>query len=191
MSASAPPQSQPTAFRPARQVLAILSGLLLVASAAVAGVLLTYNTSSASTLTIKAPPVQWGAGSDASNTGFVPSWALSSNRTYFTVTLNSVPEGNVTWGNLTTLTNADTAAWNVQVSGPDLSSYTHVTTFRLEFYNPNGVVGALNLTAGQTSLNLGSLAAGGSLSVRVIAQLTSGTGLQDLPPAIAISLTLS
>lgn len=191
MSAPARPHTPANAFRSTRQVLAILAGLLLVASAAVAGVLITYNTGSTSTLALKGPPVVWGAGADASSTGFVPSWALSSNRTYFTVTLNSVPEANVTWSNLTTLTNQDTAAWTVQVDGPDLSAYSHLTTFRLEFYNPSGTVGALNLTAGQTSVNLGSMAAGASLSVRVYAQLAGGTGLQDLPPAIHLSVTLS
>ncbi len=191
MSATAPPHRQPQLFRQTRQVLAILAGLLLVASAAVAGVLVTYDTASSSSLAIKAPPIQWAAGADASSTGFVPSWSLSSNHTYFTVTLNSVPEANVTWQNLTTLTNTDTQAWTVSVGGPDLSSYTKVVTFRLEFYNPGGTVAALNLSAGQTSASLGSMAAGASLSVRVIAQLASNAGTQDLPSPVRLSLSIS
>ena len=192
---AAPLQPQPaSSFRRTRQVLAVLAGFLLVASAAVAAVLVTYNTSSSATLSIRAPPIQWAAGPDSSGNGFVASWALSANRTYYSITMHPVPEANVTWGNLTTLTNADSAAWNVQVTGTDLSSgYSKITTFRLEFLNGAGtVVGAMNLTAsGQNTLNLGSMVAGQSYYVRAIIQLATNTGSQDLPSSVSLSLSIS
>ena len=192
MSAPAPHSSpKPPPFRQTRQVVAVLVGFLLVASAAVAGVLVTYNTSSTQTLSLKAPPVQWAAGADSSGNGFVASWSLSGNHTYYSIQLSPVPEANVTWGNLTTLTNTDTSAWTVQVSGTNLASYSKITTFRLEFYNPGGVVAALNLTSGTTTVSLGSMAPNASLSVRATIQLAAGTGAQDLPASVDLSLAIS
>ncbi|MFA5862085.1 MAG: hypothetical protein WDA16_10365 [Candidatus Thermoplasmatota archaeon] len=170
-----------------------LLALILVTGAAVASMLVTYPVPATQSFSLRGAPVVWAAGPDSTGNGFVASWSLSSNATYYTITLKPVPEANVTWSNLTTLTNADTQAWNVVVSGSSVSAYPKIVGFRMEFYNYAGgaLVGAMNLTAASPSVNLGSLAAGANYYVKSYIQLATGTSASDLPASIQISLTLS
>lgn len=185
-----PPRPAPTSL--SRQALALLAGLVCVSSAAVAGVLLTYNTSSTATLSLKAPPVVWVAGPDSAGNSFVSSWSLSGNATYFSLTLKPVPEANVTWQNLTTLKNSDTAAYTVSISGTDLSGYAKILAARVEFYNygTNTLVGSMDLKNG-ASLNLGSMAADAHYYTKVYVRLDASTGTQDLPSSLSISVSLT
>lgn len=171
----------------------LVVAVAIIASAAVASVVISYPTPSDTALSLKAPPVVWSAGPDSSGNGFVASWTLSSNQTYYSVTLKPVPEANVTWGNLTTLKNQDTAAWNVVVSGTSVAANTKIVGFRLEFYayGTDALLGAMNLTAGSPSVNLGSLSAGSSCYVKAYIQLATNTAASDLPASVAISLTLT
>jgi len=171
----------------------IVVAVALVASAAVASVVISYPTPSTASLTLKAPPVVWSAGPDSSGNGFVASWALSANQTYYTVTLKPVPEANVTWGNLTTLKNQDSAAWTVQVGGTSVAAYSKIITFRLEFYayGTDAFVGAMNLTAGSPSVSLGSMSAGASYYAKASIQLATDTSTSDLPSSVQISLALT
>ncbi|MEA3199900.1 MAG: hypothetical protein QOE90_1328 [Thermoplasmata archaeon] len=171
----------------------IATAIALVAAAAVASMVVSYPTPAAATLSLRTPPVVWSAGPDSSATGFASSWSLSSNATYFTLTLKPIPEANVTWGNLTSLTNQDTAAWTVTVSGTSVASYSKIVTIRLEFYayGTNSLVGAMNLTAGSPSVSLGSLAAGSSVYAKMYVQLATGTSASDLPASVDITLGLS
>ncbi|GEM_PF-2610275 len=171
----------------------LVVAIALIASAAVASVVITYPTPSTATLSLKPPPVVWSAGPDSSGNGFVASWTLSSNATFYTVTLKPVPEANVTWSNLTSLTNQDSSAWSVTVSGTSVSSFSKIISFRLEFYayGSNSLVGAMNLTAGSPSVSLGSLAAGSSVYVKSYVQLATGTSASDLPASVDVSLSLA
>ena len=167
--------------------------ITLVTTAAVAAMVISYPTPAAANLTLKAPPVVWSAGPDSSGNVFVASWTLSSNATYYTVTMKPVPEANVTWGNITSISNQDTQAWNVAVSATSVSGYSKIQSFRLEFYNygTNALVGAMNLTAGSPSVDLGSMAAGANYYVKSNIQLATGTSASDLPAAVQISLSLT
>lgn len=182
-------------FSSMRPVVAILAGFLLVSTAAVAAVLMTYNTPSTATLALKAPPVGWVAGPDSSGNSFVAAWTLSDNATYYTITLKPVPEANVTWGNLTTLRNTDTVAYSsVTVAGTSVAANTKILAFRLEFYDyaaPSTVVGALDLRAASPSLDLGAMPAGTSYFVKAYVKLDTGTGAQDLPGPISITLSIT
>lgn len=171
----------------------LVAAFALVASAAVASVVVSYPAPATASFTLRTPPVVWSAGPDASAAGFASSWTLSSNATYFTLTLKPIPEANVTWGNLTSLTNQDTTAWTVSVSGTSVAAYPKIVTVRLEFYayGTNSLVGAMNLTAGSPSVSLGSLAAGASVYTKAYVQLATGTSASDLPASIDISLGLS
>ena len=175
------------------QAAGTVVALTLVASAAVASVLVSYPVPSSESLSLKAPPLVWSAGPDSGGNGFAASWALSSNATYYTVTLRPVPEANVTWGNLTTLTNSDSQAWNVLVTGGSVSAYPKIVGFRMEFYayGTNALVGAMNLTAASPSASLGSMAAGASYYAKSYVQLATGTSASDLPASVQISLSLS
>ena len=195
MHGSIRPPNAPKSFRSARPVAAILLGFLMVASAAVAGVVLSYSTPSTAALALKAPPIQWSAGPDSSGNNFVASWSLSPNATYYTVTLKPVPEANVTWGNVTTLSNTDSSSYSaVTVSATSLAAYAKVVTFRLEFYDyaaPSTVAGALNLTAASPSHTFTNMAAGKQYFMKAYIQLDSGTGQQDLPSSVTISLAVT
>lgn len=171
----------------------LVVALALIATAAVASVVITYPVPSSESMTLKAPPVVWSAGPDSSGNAFVASWSLSSNATYYSIILHPVPEANVTWTNITTLSNQDSAAWTVTVSGTSVSANTKIVAFRLEFYNygTNALVGAMNLTAASPSVNLGSMAAGANYYVKSYVQLDTGTSASDLPSSVSISLSLS
>lgn len=178
-----------------KTILALIGGSLLVSSAAVAAVVLTYNTGSTTALSLKAPPVSWVAGPDSSGNAFVASWALSSNATYYSITLKPVPEANVTWQNLTTLQNADSVAYSaVTITGSSVSAYSKILAFRLEFFDyaaPSTVAGALDLRAASPSLELGSLAAGQKYFVKAYIKLDTGAGAQDLPASVSVSLSVT
>lgn len=171
----------------------VVVAVALVASAAVASIVITYPSPATASFSIKPPPVVWSAGPDSSGNGFVSSWSLSANATYFALTLKPVPEANVTWGNLTSITNQDTSAWSVTVSASSLSAFPKVITMRLEFYayGTNSLVGAMNLTAASPSVSLGSLAAGSSVYTKTYVQLDTGTSTSDLPSNIQVSLAIS
>lgn len=185
-----PPPSP--AFRSTRSTFSVLAAFLFVASAAVAGVLLSYNTSSTAALAIKPPPIVWSAGPDSSGNNFVSSWSLSANATYWSLTLKPVPEANITWENLTTLTNQDSAADTIAVTGTDLSGYSKVLAARLEFYayGTNTLVGSMDLKNG-ASVSLGSMAAGASYYVKAYVKLDTNTGQQDLPSDVSISVSIT
>lgn len=180
---------------PHRPIVLAVFGAVLVSSAAVAAVTLTYNTTSAADIALKAPPIQWLAGPDSSGNEFVSSWTLSANQTYFAITLKPVPEANVTWGNLTTLRNTDAVAYSaVTVSGTSVSSYSKIQAFRLEFYDyaaPTVVAGALDLTQASPSVTFSDMASGTSYFVKGYVKLATDTGSQDLPSSITISLAMT
>lgn len=182
-------------LRAVRPVLAILAGFLLVSSAAVAAVMLTYNTPSTATLSLKSAPITWSAGPDSTGNAFVASWALSTDSTYYGITLKPVPEANVTWGNLTTLRNGDSVSYSsVVVTADSLSAKPKVLAFRLEFYDyaaPSTVAGSLDLKQASPSLSLGAMSAGQSYFVKAYIKLDSGTGAPDLPGSIGIAVTVT
>lgn len=180
-------------FGSTRKVLAVLAGLLMVTSAAIASVVITYNTSSTATLSLKAPPVQWSAGPDSSGNNLVASWSLSNNATNYALTLRPIAEASVNWTNLTTLTNTDVQAYTVSVSGPSLAAYPKILDYRINFYayGTNAHLGELNLKTA-TSLDLGSMAAGAKWYSSTYIKLDSGTGASpsDLPASVAISVSV-
>ncbi|HEV8359435.1 MAG TPA: hypothetical protein VGR28_03160 [Candidatus Thermoplasmatota archaeon] len=188
------PRSGGTTQRGRRvHALLILGATLLLASASYAAVSVAYTTSSAHSFTLKPAPVVWVAGPDSSGNNFVASFSLSSNATYYSITLKPVPEANVTWGNLTTLKNQDTVAYTVTVSGTSVSSYSKILDFAAEFhaYGTDALVGALDLRQGSPSVSLGALAAGSQLYVKLYAKLDTDTGAADLPSSVTFSLTLN
>lgn len=175
---------------------AVLLSLVLVAGAAVAAVVIAYSSPSTATLTLKAAPVIWIAGPDSTSNNYVSGMTVSNNATFFTITLKPVPEANVTWSNLTTIKNQDTTSVaDVTVTGTSLASYTaYFTVARVEFYNyatPATIAGTLDLTQSSPSVDLGSLAAGTQLFAKVYVKTASGTGQQNIPSSITLSVAVT
>lgn len=176
---------------PSGQVMAGILALSIVASAAVAGVLVSYNTTSTSSLSLAAPPVVWAAGPDSSGNDLVASWTLSPNATYYSLTLKPIPEANVTWENLTTIQNTDSAAHAVTVTASSVSAYSKVLDFRLEFYGYGNdtMMGGIDVRAGSPTSGAIHMPAGASYYTRAYIKLDDGTGQQDLPTSVAMTLT--
>lgn len=191
MQPSPPPR--PFRWTHSAQVVRVVAAVLMVTSAAYAAVTLTYNTASTETLSLKSPPIKWQAGPDSSGNNFVASWTLSNNATYYTVTLKSVPEGNVTWGNLSTLKNVDTVAYSVTVTGTSVSANAKILDFKMQFFNygTNTLRGTLNLKDASPSASLGSMAASAQVYAKTWIKLDTGTSAPDIPASVTISLSIS
>lgn len=182
-------------FTHTKHVLSILLAFLMVASAAVAGVLVNYNTASTTSYSLRAPPVVWVDGPDDDN-NFAGALSIGSNATYFTLTLKPVPEANVTWQNLTTLqhSGADSASYTVFVNGTSLSSgYAKILDFRLEFipYGSSTATYALNLKDASPTTGGITFAPGSAYAVKAYMKLDTGTSASDLPSEATISLSIS
>ncbi|MBI4394133.1 MAG: hypothetical protein HY556_10125 [Euryarchaeota archaeon] len=171
---------------------AILSSLL-VASAAIAAVTITYNTSSTITPSLKAPPMIWAGGPDSSGNNFVASFSLSSNATYYTITIKPVPEANVTFSNFTTLRNQASEAYTVTVTGTSVSSNTKILEMKMVFHNyvSDSVVATLDFRAGSPSASLGSVSASAYMYTVLFIKLDTGTNAADLPSSVTVSLTVA
>lgn len=184
---------RPTALLlgPSGQVLAGILALTIVSSAAIAGVLVSYNTGSSSSFTLKAPPVVWAAGPDSSGNDYVASWSLSPNATWYSLTLKPVPEANVTWENLTIMSNADASARSVTITATSVSAYTEILDFRLEFYGYGNdtLMGGLDLRTASPESAAIHMPAGASYYTRAYIKLDDGTGQEDLPSSVDVTLS--
>jgi hypothetical protein len=174
-------------------VLASVAALAFVGAGVWGAITVVYNSASTATVKVQAPPVVWSAGPDASDSLFVHSFTLSANRTQFAVTINPVPEANVTWGNFTTLTNQAAAPVGVVVTGSSAAAHEKVLEFRLAFYQygTNALLGTLNVRDANPTLDLGTLAPGAKVYVKVIVKLDTAAGLNNLPSSIAVGLTVT
>ena len=180
-------------FRSKVPIVQVALAGVLVASAAYAAVSISYSTASTASIEVRDAPVVWSAGPDSEAGGYAADWSLSSNATYYSVTLKPVPEATVTWGNLSTLKNQDDSAHVVTISGDSVDAYPKILAFNVKFYryHTDELVGTLDLTAASPSLALGTLAAGDELYARAAIQLDSGAGNEDVPASVGISLTVA
>jgi hypothetical protein len=122
--------------------------------------------------------------------------SVSSNGTYFTVTLKPVPEANVTWSNLTTIKDqSSSSVSDVTVTGASLSTYTsYITVARVEFYNyasPGTLAGTLDLTQASPSVDLGAFTAGEQLFAKAYMKVATGTGQQNIPGTFTMGITVT
>lgn len=184
---------EPRARRRHRHTLHALAAILLVATAATGAVTLTYSTSSTNTLNLKDPPIQWASGPDSSGNNFVASFSLSTNKTFYTVTLKPVPEANVTWGNFSSLKNVASESYSVTVTGTSVSSNAKILDFKLEFrnYGTDAVVATLNLKDASPTTGAFTMAASANHYVKMYIKLDTGTGAADIPASVTLSLTIS
>lgn len=163
--------------------------LVALAGTAAAAVSVTYQTSQAA-LAVKAAPIVWEAGADASYTDYVPSLVLSTNATSFTLTVRGVPEAPVTISDLIHLKNVDTRVHSVTLSTTQVTN-SYVTAYRLDFYDAATLVGTLDLKSANPSLSFVDIPAGKTYVAQATITLASGAGNHNVDDARTIAATVS
>ncbi|MGQ0535327.1 MAG: hypothetical protein ACT4PT_04570 [Methanobacteriota archaeon] len=182
-------------LRDRRNLAAAAVSLMMISMTASAAVTVSYSTQSRidhvlSTLF----PVVWEAGPDSSGNDYVSSFTVSPNGTYFTITLKPLPEGNVTWGNLTSIKNAGTVNRTITVNATSVQNYTKIMTYRIAFFrwSDGAHLGTLDLKASANpTITLGGLGASERWFTRVYIQLDDGAGATDIPASVSLGLTVT
>jgi hypothetical protein len=173
--------------------LAIVQGLALslMAGAASAAVTLAYTSASTETLGVLAPPVVYAAGVDASGNDYVPSFALSANKTSFTATVRGVPEATVVLSDYVRLKNADSRTHTVTLSTTQVTNAL-VTAYSLAFYDSsNALVGTLDFKAANPSVTFTDMTAGATYTAKATLTLASGAGTNNVADSRTIQLAVS
>lgn len=171
-----------------------LIALVLVAGVATAAITVTYSNTSDVTVSSVDPVVQYAAGDDAgpSTLGtYVSAYTISTNKTYFTSTVNGVPEAKLTVDSYVKLTNTDASnshqitLTTAQVTDAD------VTAFTLKIYNSGDTLqDTLDFTAASPSATV-TIPASGTFYATLDLTLASGTtasGLSSVSPSITLTL---
>ncbi|MEM2928329.1 MAG: hypothetical protein QXP60_05140 [Nitrososphaerota archaeon] len=170
-----------------RRFIAILIAILLsIALITYTGVNLIYSPSTITVGVVK-PPLLWEQGGDygtASSLGYATGWALSTNKTYFSITVKGSPELTVIIDDIFRIVNTtNVASFKVEIATAISGSLVgKIDTLTLEFWDDTrGVVGTLNLkgsegtkTAAMTILDDYDM-----LKVRIIIILSSGALTTD------------
>lgn len=168
--------------------------LVLVAGLATAAITVTYSNTSDVTVSAVDPVVQYGAGDDAgpSNTGtYVSAYTISNNKTYFTSTVNGVPEATLTVGSYVKITNTDASnSHQITLTTAQVTD-TDVNTFTLKIYDSgNTLQDTLDLKATSPSATV-TIPASSTFYVTLDLTLASGTtanGLSTVSPSITLTL---
>lgn len=163
--------------------------VLAVTGIATAAITVTYLNDSTLTADQIGAPVQFQAGDDTASTGdYVSAFSLSSDATYFTATVNGVPEANLTVGSFVKIANTDDSGHTVTLS---TSQVTHadVDDYVLVLLDDQGdVVDQLDLTAASPSAST-TIPASTTYEARLHFELASGASLPT--GGIASDITLS
>lgn len=167
----------------------VIAALALVGTAT-AAVTLAYANSSPLALGVKAAPVVYSAGADGGVSDYVPSFAISTNATYFTSTIRGVPEATVTIDELLRVSNVDTRAHAVTISTSQVTN-AFVTAYKLEFYDGATLVGTLDLKAASPSVTFPTLAAGKTLTAKATLALASGAGAHNVADARSLAMAVA
>ncbi|MEM2083947.1 MAG: hypothetical protein QXV10_05485 [Nitrososphaerota archaeon] len=136
-----------------RRFIAILIAILLsIALITYTGVNLIYSPSTITVGVVK-PPLLWEQGSDygtASSLGYATGWSLSTNKTYFSITVRGSPELTVIIDDIFRVVNTtNIASFKVEIATAISGSLVgKIDTLTLEFWDDTrAVVGTLDLKA--------------------------------------------
>lgn len=167
-----------------RRFIAILIAILLsIALITYTGVNLIYSPSTITVGVVK-PPLLWEQGGDygtASSLGYATGWSLSTNKTYFSITVRGSPELTVIIDDIFRIVNTtNVVSFRVEIataiSGSLKTPTDKIETLTLEFWDDTrGVIGTLNLegSVGTTTGDLTILDNHDMLKVRIIIELAS------------------
>lgn len=167
--------------------------LVLVAGLATAAITVTYSNTSDVTVSAVEPVVQYDAGDDAgpSNLGtYVSAYTISSNKTYFTSTVNGVPEATLNVGSYVKITNTDADnSHDITLSTAQVTD-ANVDAFTLEIYDSGDTLqDTLDLTAASPSATV-TIPASSTFYAQLDLTLASGTATGETIATPSITLTL-
>ncbi|MEM3407764.1 MAG: hypothetical protein QXY18_04005 [Nitrososphaerota archaeon] len=126
-----------------RRFIAILIAILLsIALITYTGVNLIYSPSTITVGVVK-PPLLWEQGGDygtASSLGYATGWSLSTNKTYFSITVRGSPELTVIIDDIFRVVNTtNIASFKVEIatviSGSLKTPTDKITTLKLRFWD--------------------------------------------------------
>ncbi len=169
--------------------------LVLVAGLATAAITVTYSNTSDVTVSTVDPVVQYAAGDDSgpSNLGtYVSAYTISSNKTYFTSTVNGVPEATLTVGSYVKITNTDASnSHQITLTTAQVTD-TDVDAFTLKIYDSGDTLqDTLDLTAASPSATV-TIPASSTYYAQLDLTLASGTTASDVSTVTpSITLTLN
>ena len=171
-----------------KRFIAILIAILLsIALITYTGVNLIYSPSTI-TVGVVEPPLLWEQGGDyttAASLGYATGWSLSTNKTYFSITVRGSPELRVVIDDIFRVVNTtNVASFKVEIAtaiSGSLVDKNKINTLTLEFWDDSGVKGTLNLLANQGT-KTGAMTIDDDydmLKVRIIIELASGALTTD------------
>lgn len=167
--------------------------IVMIAGAAAAAVTITYTNPSTVTTGVTAAPVQFRAGDDAGPstlTDYVSAYAISTNSTYLSTTVNGVPEATLGVSSFFKLTNVDDASHTVTLSTPQVAN-AYVTTYELRIYDgTDTLLGTLDLRAANPTATV-TIPAGQTVYATLDLTLDSGAGSDNVALTNAVSLSLA
>jgi len=123
-----------------KRFIAILIAILLsIALITYTGVNLIYSPSTI-TVGVVEPPLLWEQGDDyntAYNLGYATGWTLSTNKTYFSITVKGSPELKVVIDDIFSVVNTTkVVSFKVEIAEAISGSLVDkITTLKLRFYN--------------------------------------------------------
>lgn len=164
-------------------------GLLVLVGTAAAAVTLTYTTHSTQSLSVKAAPVIFEAGADATPSDYVPAFALTNNKTAYTASLRGVPEATVVVDDLVHVRNLDTRAHSLVLSAAT-DANPFVTTYKLEFFDGATSLGTLDFKAASPTISI-TAPSGATLTVRLTLTLASGAGNDNVTDTLTVTTSVT
>lgn len=171
----------------ASPLAAFVLAVVLVAGAASAAIVVSHHVSEIRT-SARAPPVTFEAGAASASQAYVQSFALTPDAMGLHVTLQGVPDAQVTLADLARLHNAHLDPKDVRLTAQPVSS-PHVTTLRLDLVRNGTAVASLDLLSDAPSAHV-TLAAGETVKLEAHVGLAESAPAETLAPARAVSLTL-
>lgn len=176
-----------------RMVKVLVAFVLLGSVGATAAIVITYSNTTTLSTSATAVPIQFVAGADAGPstlTDYVSAYAISTNKTYITVTVNGVPEASLTVGSFFKLQNVDDASHTVTLTTTQVSN-AFVSAYTLQIYtNTDTLVDTLDLKAASPSASA-TVPAATTYYAKLTLTLASGAtpGNVDLTNALSLGVS--
>ncbi len=163
---------------PPQSPVALLVAILVVIALAApvfAAKMTNYNTSSLGIVGVNAPLVELTTGANSGVSDHVASFSIGTNRTTFSAQLRGYGGASTVVTDLFHIVNVDGAPHAVVLTGTQVTN-AQVTTLTFEIFDGAASKGVLNLKSAGPTLDLGSMPAGKTYTVKMDLKLAVGAG---------------